>query len=78
MHGRDVGGAVANVQRTRVGFTAFGSNALGNSGSRIAVNVGDEHGGARFGQSSGNGSADTPAGTGHHRRTARQIEVSHQ
>jgi hypothetical protein len=53
---------------------------LGNSGGRISVDVGDEHCGARFGKGSGNGSADTPAGTGtrHHRGAPRQIEVPHQ
>ena len=59
--GRGVGGgAVAHVKRARVRLAAVASNALGHSGGRVSVDVGDEHCGTRVGQCGGDGRADTP------------------
>ncbi len=81
LFGRGIGGgAVTDVQRARVGLAACGANPFGHCGSRVCVDVGDEHRGTRFGQRGRDGGADTAARTsaGDQRRATGQIEVAHQ
>ena len=81
LRGGSVGGrAVADVQRARVGLAAVRADAFGHCGSRLGVDVGDEHRGACFSERGCNRRTDSAAraGPGDHGGTAGQIEIPHQ
>jgi len=68
-------GQIANVATQRFGLTTGGDDRVGHGLTAFHLAAGHEHGRAILGQTFGDGFADTPAGAGHQRNAAVEIEM---